>query len=153
MRPTEWWIARQAEELFALTLFAAPAAVILAEFIHDDWVIILVGSLALYAIPATLVNLAFWRLVRKLFPPRQKAPPVPPARREPIRPVTASPPPEKDPRLTLLLELLSDEERQEMARRLFDELRMDGEVIALEELLAEMGTDRLDYPPPKKKRS
>jgi len=54
----------------------------------------------------------------------------------------ASPEPVSDARLSLLLQLLDEDERRALKRRLRDELSADGEGVALEDLLGDTGQDR-----------
>lgn len=54
----------------------------------------------------------------------------------------ASPEPVSDARLSLLLQLLDEDERRTLKRRLRDELSADGEGVALEDLLGDTGQDR-----------
>jgi type VI protein secretion system component VasK len=50
--------------------------------------------------------------------------------------------PEDDTRLSLLLQMLDEDERQALKQRLRDELSTDGEAIALDDLLVEMRSRR-----------
>lgn len=54
----------------------------------------------------------------------------------------ASPEAESDARLSLLLQLLDEDERRTLRQRLRDDLRADGAAVALEDLLGDTGQDR-----------
>jgi len=54
----------------------------------------------------------------------------------------AGPESESDARLSLLLQLLDGDERLALKRRLRDDLRADGEGVALDDLLGDTGQDR-----------
>jgi hypothetical protein len=82
-----------------------------------------IGLVAIAAITAFLGTLTVWLLGRDHEIPADKA------KRE-IRSDTS------DPRLALLAQLLGEDERELLKRRLVDDLRADGETLPLADLLA-----------------